>query len=65
MNDKITDILSVAADMEACIPVGDSLTELIDSLGDEELSEADLTFVAAAGSAPSYEAFRKRFQLDT
>ena len=65
MSDKIHDLLSMAADMESCIPVGDDLTTIIDRYRDDELSEADLTFVAAAGSEPSFETFRKRFRLDS
>lgn len=61
---KITDILSLAADMETCLPVGDSLTDLVESFKDDELNEADLTFVTAAGSKPSFEDFRRRFHLD-
>ena len=65
MSNKIADILSVAADMEAIFPVGDSLTDLVESFKEDELSEADLTFVTAASSNPSFESFRKRFHLDS
>ena len=65
MSDKINDLLSMAADMESCIPVGDSLTKLVDRYMNDELSEAELTFVAAAASEPSFEASCKRFQLDS
>lgn len=64
MSDKIEDLLSLAADMEACIPVGDSLTDYLGTFAEDELSETELFFVNAAGSAPSYQAFRKRFRLD-
>ena len=65
MSDKIDDLLSLAADMESCIPAGDGLTKIIDRYKDDELSEADLTFVAAAGSEPNFETFRKHFRLDS
>jgi hypothetical protein len=65
MSDRIEDILSLAADMESCIPARDSLTDFIDGFADDELAETDLSFVTAAASRPSFEAFRKRFQLDS
>ena len=65
MGDKINDLLSLAADMESCVPSDDKLSDLIHSYDDDELSENDLLFVAAAGSSNSYEAFRKRFHLDS
>lgn len=65
MSDRIEDILSLTADMESCIPAGDSLTDFIESFADDELNEADLSFVTAAASRPSFEAFRKRFRLDS
>ena len=65
MNDRINDILTVAADMETYLPAGDSLTALIDAHANDELSEEDLTFVSAAGSSQSFEAFRRRFHLGT
>ena len=64
MTNKITDILSLAADMESFIPLGDELSETVAACSDGELPEEDLLFVSAAGSAPSYESFLKRFQLD-
>ncbi len=64
MTNKAEEILSLVADMEACIPCGDDLTDAISVYSDGELFEDDLRFVAAAGSSVNYEAFRKRFQLD-
>ncbi len=63
MSDKIEDILSLAADMESCIPAGDSLTDFIENFANDELNETDLSFVTAAASRPSFEEFRKRFRL--
>ena len=65
MRDRIEDILSLAADIESCIPAGDSLTDFIGNYSNDELNEADLSFVTAAASKPSFEAFRKRFHLDS
>lgn len=65
VNNRISDILSVAADMEAYLPAGDSLTALIGTYADYELNEEDLSFVSAAGSLQSFEAFRRRFHLDS
>ena len=64
MSGKITDILSLAADMESFVPLGDELTETLADCSDGELSEEDLLFVSAAGSTPAYESFRKHFHLD-
>ena len=65
MCNKISDILSLMADMESCIPVGDSLTDLVRSVQDDELSEAELNFVSAAGTSQSFAAFKERFRLDS
>ena len=65
MRDNIADLLSLAADMESCVPVGDSLSELIARFQEDELSEEDLRFVSAAGSSQSFAAFQKRFHLDS
>ena len=64
MSNKITDILSLTADMESFVPLGDDLTETVSACADGELLEEDLLFVSAAGSAPGYESFLKRFHLD-
>ncbi len=61
----IDNLLTVAADMESFAPVGDRLTQWAESYADDELSEDDLDFVAAAGSGQSYAAFLERFRLDT
>ncbi len=37
----------------------DALSEKINSLEDDELSQDELFFVAAAGKAPQYESFEK------
>ena len=60
----IENMLTVTADMESFAPVGDHLTQWAENFADDELSEEDLDFVAAAGSGQSYAAFLKRFRLD-
>ena len=64
MSDNINDILPVLADMEDCFPSDDILTNLVDAYDDGELSEEELSFVAAAGFTPNFDSFLKRFHLD-
>ncbi len=63
--DQLDALLRTAADMESFAPADDSLTYWAESFADGELSEDDLSFVAAASSGQSYAAFRERFHLDT
>lgn len=60
MTRYIENILHLANDMQAFSPAEDALTKLIERHTDEELSEFELDFVAAATSAPSFADFLKR-----
>ncbi len=62
--DKVIDLLTLAADMESFSSVGDELSKWVEQCGESELSEDDLSFVAAANSGQSYLSFLKKFRLE-
>ena len=59
MSRRIESILAVAGDMQSFDPQEDDLTRQVRECTEDELSEEDLTFVAAAGR-PSYQDFLKK-----
>ena len=64
MAKNLEDLLNVTADMESFYARGDKLSDWIAQHGEGELSEDELTFVAAAGTRPSYQAFLEKYHLD-
>lgn len=57
MERNIEKLLHTAADMQSFSPLDDRLTRLIDRHCDNELSEFDLDYVAAAVGTPSFKDF--------
>lgn len=62
MHKRIEDMLNTVADMQKCIAPDDALSDMI-SAEDDELSEAELEFAAAARGIPSYAVFLRRAGL--
>ena len=57
MSTKVERLLKLTADMESFIHTNDALGKLVDSVGEDELSEFELSLVAAATATPSYASF--------
>ena len=62
MNEEMTDILSVMADMNRFAESDDRLSQIAGSYDDGELAEDDLTQVAAARGGRSYADFLKMME---
>ncbi len=60
MDENISSMLSVLADMNACTHKDDELSRLIEKYDDGELMEDDLSMVAAAYSPMKYSEFLKK-----
>lgn len=56
-NQKIEDLLKLAADMQTFYPHRDALTAYVESCSEDEISLNELDLVAAAAAAPNYKAF--------
>ena len=65
MEDNMTPILDVLADMEAFARSGDSLSRLIGEEPDGELHDDELELISAAGGEQSYAAFLRRLSEET
>ena len=57
MSNNVERLLKLTADMESFTHTNDALGKLVDSVCGDELSEFELTLVAAATAAPSYASF--------
>lgn len=57
---NVEKLLNLNADMERFMHLDDRLGQMIEEVCNDELFEADLTFVAAATNAPDYEIFINR-----